>query len=150
VGLAAVVARRLKPPQHWLDLLRQKEAAGDPDYVRIELEEALAHGKLIAPICILGASMVTERDLPESLRPISKIHAEVISDGQHLLDDVQRVMNAFEQMLAQRGATREVANPASQATIEAVQDSAGKLDVSQVLKRFADAQKANDLPQALA
>jgi hypothetical protein len=135
--------------KRWLELLRQKEAAGDPDYVRIELEEALAHGKLIAPIYILGASMVTERDLPESLRPINKINAEFISDGRHLLDDVQRVMNAFEQQIAERGATREVSNPASQTTIEAAQDSAGRLDIAQVLKRFAEAQRANDLPQAL-
>lgn len=133
----------------WLDLLREKEAKGEPDYVRLELEEALRHNKVIAPICIQGATMPSPDDLPESLRPLCMLNAAFVSDGVNVLDNIPRIMDGFEGKLTRRGTQREIENPQSQQQIEGTLDSAGVVDCDVVLKQYAEALQADNLPLAL-
>jgi len=134
---------------HWLELMQEKAAKGDSDYVRMELEEALGHGKVIAPICILGAEMPDKRDLPETLYPIAGINAAFVSEGMSVLDNISRIMNSFESELERRGAGKQILNPESQVQLESVQNAAGRVDIDEILDRFTEAIQGNDLPQAL-
>lgn len=48
----------------------------DPnDFVRIEVESALAHGKRVIPLLVDGAQMPLAQSLPESLRPLVRRNA---------------------------------------------------------------------------
>jgi formylglycine-generating enzyme required for sulfatase activity len=132
--------------KRWMKLMRAKAAQGGNDYVLIELEEALKHNKVIAPICILGAEMPP---IPPSLKPIAHIQAEFVSNGRHLRDDVNRIMNGFEAELERRGAPRSVRNPASQQHMQEAVTHASSTGLDEMLDRFADAAAANDLPQAV-
>ncbi len=142
-----VVAMMIGP--RWVELRREKLVKGEPDYVLIELEEAVQHGKFVAPICYLGGEMPSPADLPPDLHPITKVNAEFIRDERALMDRIERIMTGFESELARRGAARTVANPESQTTIAAAQTATGALNIPEVLKRIAEAVKADDLPQAL-
>jgi formylglycine-generating enzyme required for sulfatase activity len=133
----------------WMELLHKKTAAGERDYVLIELEEALAHDKVIAPITILDAPVPDWNALPEHLHVIGKRNVFPIREGLNFRDNVQRIMQGFEDELERQGAARSVANPVSQQTLTAAQDAGGRLNLQEVLKRFAEAQGVGDLPQAL-
>jgi len=53
----------------------------DPgDYVRMEIEEALAQDVQIVPVIVEGARMPAAEDLPESIRPLAYLHAHELSD----------------------------------------------------------------------
>lgn len=52
------------------------------DLVRREIESALAADIPIVPILVWGASMPAERDLPESLRALTRLHAVELSDSR--------------------------------------------------------------------
>jgi len=55
----------------------------DPgDYVRMEIEEALAQGVQIVPVIVEGARMPAAEDLPESIRPLAYRHAHELSDSR--------------------------------------------------------------------
>ncbi len=132
--------------RRWTELMRAKAAQGGNDYVLIELEEALKHNKVIAPICIRGAKMPP---MPPPLKAIAPINAQFVSDGIHLLNDVKRIMNGFEAELERRGAPRSVSNPASQQQMADAQTHSSGDGLEEMLDQFADAIAANDLPQAL-
>ncbi|MBX3082260.1 MAG: SUMF1/EgtB/PvdO family nonheme iron enzyme [Anaerolineae bacterium] len=130
----------------WTDLLREKAAKGDPDYVLIELEEALKHHKLIAPIRLRDASMPDPADIPDWLHPISKLNAPDISPGRHLIDDVTHIITDLEAELVRRGSTREVANPESQTQIQSspfqpltIQEMQSKIRTAEVAKNWPEA-----------
>lgn len=98
---------------------------------------------------MMGAPIPDDDELPPTIRAIFRRNVAHISDGLNLLDNITRIMEGFEVQIAERGAAREVANPVSQATLTEVQQAGGKLNIPEVLKRFAAAQQAGDLPQAL-
>ncbi len=83
----------------WLELLREKEAAGLEDYVRIEVGLALKEGKLVAPICIKDAPIPREADLPPDVRPMLAYNAARIDTGRHFLDNIDRIVNGLEQAI---------------------------------------------------
>lgn len=63
---------------HWLDVADEsgRRRIMDPqDYVRREIEGALAHNLTIVPILVDGASMPSATDLPPSLEPLTRRHA---------------------------------------------------------------------------
>ena len=125
----------------WMDLLREKKASNDTDYVLIELEEAVKHNKLIAPIRLRDAPMPRGIDLPEWLRLITKLNAPDVHPGRHLIDDVTRVVNDLETELTRRGSIREVANPESQTQIQPI--TTKTLSIQEMLAKikYAEATK---------
>jgi hypothetical protein len=64
-----VVAMMIGP--QWTELRRAKAKAGETDYVLIELEEALEHNKVIAPICIMNARVPDWTVLPDAMRGLA-------------------------------------------------------------------------------
>lgn len=131
----------------WMDLLREKAAKGDPDYVLIELEEAVKHKKLIAPIRLRDAAMPNSADIPAWLRPVTKLNAPDLSPGRHLIDDVSRMINDLEAELTRRGSTREAANPESQIQIQP--SPSQPLSIQEMQSKIRTAEVAKNWPEAL-
>lgn len=86
----------------WLELMQEKAAALQEDFVRIEIELALKYGKLIAPICIKGASVPSAGLLPDSLQPMFKANVAHLNADDTFYDRIDRIMNDIEHALAQR------------------------------------------------
>lgn len=80
----------------WLNLLKKKAESGDEDYVRIEIGLALQMGKLVAPICIMGATIPRRIELPDDLRPMLDYNAAHLNSGHAFYDDIERIVEAVE------------------------------------------------------
>lgn len=85
----------------WVDILHERAQNADEDYVRTEIKLALDEGKLIAPICIKGATMPTVHELPPDLRAMLAFNAAHLDSGAAFLDNIQLIMNAVEQQLTE-------------------------------------------------
>src|SRR4249920_1899276 len=61
----------------WADELRDRAqaagASGEPDFVRVELERALALKKTVLPVLLGDAHMPTAAGLPDSLAPMGRL-----------------------------------------------------------------------------
>src|SRR5258706_1644213 len=86
----------------WSNLFQEKLANAEKDYVKLELEIALQERKFIAPICIEGAYMPSDRDIPAELHPILKLNAPSLSSGIHFPDDMKRIIDALESELSSK------------------------------------------------
>ena len=51
------------------------------DYVRLEIETALAQGKVVIPVVVDNANWPAESDLPESLRPLLEMNATFVESA---------------------------------------------------------------------
>jgi hypothetical protein len=68
----------------------------DPgDYVRLEIEAALARKILVIPALVAGAAMPTAADLPDELDALARRHAVELSDSRWEYD-VQRLIATIE------------------------------------------------------
>ncbi len=135
--------------KNWLKLLKDKEANGEPDYVRMELEEALKHNIPIAPILIQGAQLPDKADVPESLQPIWSLNIPSIGEGRDLLNNIGYIMGGFERAVREKGKHRKIENNASIQQFNQMPAIADDADLDTALDHFADAVRANDYPQAL-
>jgi uncharacterized membrane protein len=82
----------------------------DPgDYVRLEIETALAQDVQIVPVIVEGARMPAAEDLPESIRPLAYRHAHELSDSRWAYD-----FDRLVELLARRsGLVQRAPSPAS-------------------------------------
>jgi hypothetical protein len=94
--LIAVVGPR------WMELMREKAAHFQDDYVRIEVGLALQEGKLVAPICIKGASIPLQAELPYDLRSMLDYNAAFLNSGSAFLDNIEYIIDAIEEELTRR------------------------------------------------
>ena len=131
----------------WIELLHAKQTDEKPDYVRIELEEALRAGKVITPICIQGANVPPLDDVPAELQSIFGLNIPSISGGRDIINNVGWLMDNFERTLAERGIQREAANAGEDAALK--QEAQEALTMADFSDRFSAAVKAQDYPQAL-
>jgi hypothetical protein len=70
----------------------------DPDdFVRLELEMALALGKPVIPITVSHAGMVAADDLPESIRPLAFQNGLPVRPDPDFHNDMTRLIGAVEQ-----------------------------------------------------
>lgn len=77
----------------------------DPgDFVRREIEAALASGKPVVPLLVGGASMPTSAELPAGLAGLSLRQAVVLSDG-NWRGDVDRLVASLRPLLPGGGTT---------------------------------------------
>jgi hypothetical protein len=63
---------------HWINAADDKgrrRLDGDHDYVRIEIASALKRDIPVIPVLVDGASVPTEAELPEDLKPLARRHA---------------------------------------------------------------------------
>ena len=75
--------------KQWLTITdgRGERRIDNPDdYVRLELEAALAHGTRVIPVCVQGSEMPSSADLPDSLKGLARRHAIELSDKRWRYD----------------------------------------------------------------
>lgn len=85
----------------WLDHLKQRKKSGAVDYVRLEISQALAMGKLVAPILVDGATTPRANQLPADIRPILRANMPRLDGGRQFLDNIERIVSALPQALTQ-------------------------------------------------
>jgi hypothetical protein len=120
--------------KQWLSISDSKgrRRLDDPDdYVRLELEAALARGMRLIPVRVQGAEMPSSADLPESLRSLARRQAVEISDHRWRYD-VDTLTSKLEQISAEaeertraeaaRLAEEEAASLRAAAEAQAVRD----------------------------
>jgi hypothetical protein len=65
------------------------------DYVRREIETALAGGVVVVPVCVQGARIPSPRELPETLAPMTEHHGFDLRDASWR-DDVASLVRRLE------------------------------------------------------
>jgi hypothetical protein len=91
---------------------RGQRRLDDPaDFVRLEIQSALARGIPVIPVLVGKATMPREEDLPDGLKPLVYRHAAEVRSGQDFHDHVDRLIRGIEQMLG--GGQKAVARPHS-------------------------------------
>lgn len=87
--------------KNWLDV---KDAAGgrrlddEHDFVRIEIETALAQGIPVIPVLVSGATMVAEADLPASLQQLAYRNGIPVRPDPDFHRDIDRLAAALERL----------------------------------------------------
>jgi len=72
---------------NWLSLAERKKSQGDPDYVQLEITNALKRRHqekqqlLVLPILVEGATMPPGKDLADDLKELADINALALFDG---------------------------------------------------------------------
>jgi hypothetical protein len=135
----------------WLELMHQKTTEGQPDYVRIELEEAIKHGKVVAPLCIQGARVPPEKAIPANLRVIFQRNVPSLRSGRDIIENIHGIMDALETTLVEQGNGPESFFPADPKTDlqNLAQHHALSFDIYAAIGHFYEAEANNDLPAAL-
>lgn len=72
------------------------------DFVRQEIETALASGKPLIPLLVGGAAMPPEADLPNAIAGLARRQALVLTDGGWR-SDVQRLLAELRRLLPDQG-----------------------------------------------
>lgn len=80
---------------NWVRLMKEKAMNFEEDFVRIELALALQLGKLIAPICIKGATMPLQGELPEELRSMLQYNAASVDSGRDFSISMKRIVDSI-------------------------------------------------------
>jgi hypothetical protein len=70
------------------------------DYVRLEIETALARNIRVVPALVGGAVMPAADDLPGTLEPLARRNALEMADGPRWQYDVSRLVNLLERIRA--------------------------------------------------
>jgi len=94
--------------QSQLDAQNYGDGEQTKDFVRIEIEAALAQGKKVIPVLVSGAEMPREDDLPESLRPFSRRNAVRLSH-ERFRADAAGITSALKAALAEAEEARAAA-----------------------------------------
>lgn len=106
-GLQQVHAVLVIIGPHWLTASAggQRRLDRDDDYVRREVEHALASGKPVVPVLVGGAAMPSAEVLPISIRGLANRHALSLNDASWATD-LQRLQDVLAQWLAAPPAPR--------------------------------------------
>lgn len=92
--LIAVIGAR------WLDALNQRTIEGRKDWVREEIEAALAKGSMpIIPLLVESVQMPIEEDLPESLKALVYRNAAQVRPALDFDRDVDRLIKGLESVV---------------------------------------------------
>jgi hypothetical protein len=77
-----------------LDAAGQRRIDSPRDYVRLEIEAALANGVRTIPVLFQNANMPDEHELPETIATLARLQASVVAAGrwEH---DVERLLNVI-------------------------------------------------------
>lgn len=67
--------------KQWMNLLNQRLATIEKDYVILEIERAIQKGKFVLPILLDNTTMPSEIQLPQNIKALSNINAIKFSTG---------------------------------------------------------------------
>jgi hypothetical protein len=87
----------------WLtvaDSRGERRLSRSDDYVRLEIETALARNIRVVPALVGGAIMPAADDLPGTLEPLARRNALEMADGPRWQYDVSRLVNLLERIRA--------------------------------------------------
>ena len=106
--------------EHWLTACSEqgpflgRRRLDDPqDYVRIEIEAALARGIPVVPVLVAHATMPSEADLPVGLKDLAYRNAAEVRSGPNFGGQVGRLIRGLEQLLARKSELQEGVRQAS-------------------------------------
>jgi sulfatase modifying factor 1 len=92
--------------ENWLDVQHRdgprqgQRRLDDPsDFVRIEIQSALARGIPVIPVLVGRAGMPSEQDLPVGLKDLAFRNAAEVRGGKDFHAHVERLLRGVEQML---------------------------------------------------
>jgi formylglycine-generating enzyme required for sulfatase activity len=101
----------------WINMLSQRQ--GDPDdFVVIEIELALSHGKRIIPVLVGGAAMPRANALPEAIRPLARRNAVGLRPDR-FKTDCRGLIAALKEGLAAAEQERAAHTEAERKAVEA-------------------------------
>ena len=86
--------------KQWIDItddVGRRRLEDENDYVRVEIEAALARGIPIIPLLIDGANMPTAGQLPRGLQELSFRNAAIVRPDPDFSIDIDRIIRAIEQ-----------------------------------------------------
>ncbi len=118
--------------QEWLDIAGSNgtRRLDDPDdFVRIEIEAALARKVLLIPVLVDGVTMPTADQLPPSIAPLVRRQALELSpnrfkaDTDRLLDVISRTLSDLTDLTYLRGGQGRAAVPSPQESAETARRS---------------------------
>lgn len=85
----------------WHDKLRAAEqVAGQPDYLRIEIEQAIAMGRCVIPVYCDETKCLTADQLPESLKPLALANAFSVKAGPEFDAQIARLIREIDRTLS--------------------------------------------------
>jgi TRAP-type uncharacterized transport system substrate-binding protein len=90
----------------WTSILKSRTRNKHDDYVRIELEIALAHGIPIVPVLLAPAQVPHERDVPESIREVCYRHAVTVRPDPEFQASADRLITALHEASQHADETR--------------------------------------------
>jgi hypothetical protein len=103
VGSSDVVLALIGP--RWLPEL--EERSGADDFVRYELETALAKDRRVIPLLVNGAPMPTAEQLPEALASLTEYQAFEVSDTR-FRSDMDELLRRLDRVIERPGPTPPV------------------------------------------
>lgn len=90
------------------------------DYVRKEIEQALANGKHVIPILVDGATMPAASALPASIQALAGLQAQEVRSGADFQRDIERLITALENNTQALRESREQLSTAMPMAVAAV------------------------------
>lgn len=99
--------------QRWLPEL--EERSGGDDFVRYELETALANDRRVIPLLVNGAPMPTTQQLPEALAGLTEYQAFEVSDTR-FRSDMDELLRRLDRVIERPGPTPPVETTAVETT----------------------------------
>lgn len=81
----------------WISLLNENIKLDRKDWVRHEIEGALARGVRVFPLFVEGGKMPEERDLPTSLSELTRYQGRIIHSGASLDHSIAEAVNALQE-----------------------------------------------------
>jgi tetratricopeptide (TPR) repeat protein len=87
---------------HWVSVTNAQglRRLDDPtDYVRLEVETALASGRPVVPVLVSGAAMPRREDLPPSITPLRERQGVVVRPDPDFHRDMDRLIRHLAQLL---------------------------------------------------
>ena len=83
----------------WQQMLTERMTSGADDWVRTEIENAVANEKLFAPVLIREAALPAADDLPEAMRPMLAHQASEVGEDARFHPDTDRLIAGIEEAL---------------------------------------------------
>lgn len=87
--------------ENWLATLLDR-LTRDDDFVRIEIESALAHKKHIVPVLIADTDMPPSTQLPEMLRPLARRNAQRIRANPDFTKDCDTLAEGIQSVISKK------------------------------------------------
>lgn len=79
----------------WMELLKERQASGERDYVHEEVAAALARELLVIPVLIEGGTLPRQNELPEDVRDLA-LHQKHEISHEHFGRDVEGLISAIK------------------------------------------------------